>query len=124
VEDCGEIAAQLCVIKIRLAREPIDLQESTSARRSEAERRRRAQDFIAQEEADSGIIVMRGNELRFWHIGFQEYLAARALAARDDRRQRLYTEPKLYLPEWREVVLLLAGIRRERPDRYHVQLRL
>src|SRR5271157_5118748 len=77
----------------------------------EEERTGRAEAFLKAEELDSGIVVGRGDDdLRFWHLTFQEYLAARALAARDERRQRLYTEPKLYLPEWREVVLLLAGV--------------
>jgi hypothetical protein len=36
--------------------------------------------FVEQEEVDSGIIVSRGAEVRFWHLTFQEYLAARAIA--------------------------------------------
>ena len=44
-----------------------------------------AERFLAEEELDSGIIVSRGANLRFWHLSFQEFLAARALAAQ--RRQ-------------------------------------
>jgi formylglycine-generating enzyme required for sulfatase activity len=68
--------------------------------------------FIEQEEVDSGIIVSRGTEVRFWHLTFQEYLAARAIAGLADASQYelLLTGDRLYRPEWREVVLLLAGV--------------
>jgi predicted NACHT family NTPase len=42
------------------------------------ERVRHAADFLEQEMADSGIVVSRGGELQFWHLTFQEYLAAQA----------------------------------------------
>ena len=38
--------------------------------------------FLDEEEIDSGIVVGRGNEVSFWHLTFQEYLAARAIAGR------------------------------------------
>ena len=46
------------------------------------------------------------------HLTFQEYLAARAIASRSEEQQRqlLFSQPKLFEPEWREVVLLLAGV--------------
>jgi formylglycine-generating enzyme required for sulfatase activity len=70
-----------------------------------------ATSFLNEEEIDSGILVSRGDTLRFWHLTFQEYLAAAALASRDaDRPRLLFNEGKLYLPDWRETVLLLAGI--------------
>lgn len=71
-----------------------------------------AERFLAQEELDSGIIVGRGDYVRFWHLTFQEYLAARALAAcsEEEQRQVLLAQPKLYSAEWKEVVLLLAGV--------------
>jgi formylglycine-generating enzyme required for sulfatase activity len=78
---------------------------------AEGERHAAADRFLEEEEIDSGILVSRGNTLRYWHLTFQEHLAARALASRDtDRRRLLFDEGKLYLPEWRETVLLLAGI--------------
>ena len=60
---------------------------------------------------DSGIIVSRGAEVRFWHLTFQEYLAARAVAglSEADQLTLLFEEDRLYRPEWREVLLLLAG---------------
>jgi len=77
----------------------------------EDEQHAAAERFLDEEEIDSGILVSRGDTLRFWHLTFQEYLAAAALASRDANRPRLlFDEKKLYLPEWRETVLLLAGI--------------
>ena len=69
-----------------------------------------AQRFLSQEEADSGIVVKRGTEIRFWHLTFQEYLAARALAGMGDQEQHQLMLQNLYLAEWKEVVLLLAGV--------------
>lgn len=68
--------------------------------------------FIEDEEADSGIIVSRGPDIRYWHLTFLEFLAARALAAQQDKDQHpaLLREGRIYKPEWRETVLLLAGI--------------
>jgi formylglycine-generating enzyme required for sulfatase activity len=71
----------------------------------------RAQSFLDQEEVDSGIVVSRGSEVRFWHLTFQEHLAARAIAGLPEASQQklLLAAGRLYRPEWREVVLLLAG---------------
>ena len=70
--------------------------------------------FLEEEELDSGIVVGRGNEVSFWHLTFQEHLAARAIAGRPDPEQErllfLDPAPRFYRPEWREVVLLLAGV--------------
>ena len=79
---------------------------------SEEEQLKEAGQFLDAEEVDSGIIVSRGNEVRFWHLTFLEYLAARAIAGQGDDAQRkiLLTGDTLHKPEWREVVLLLGGI--------------
>jgi len=74
-----------------------------------------AERFLTEEEMDSGIVVARGDDIRFWHLTFQEFLAARAIAARPEGEAREIVltpsdKPKLYLPSWREVVLLLAGV--------------
>ncbi len=68
--------------------------------------------FIEQEEVDSGIIVSRGSDVRFWHLTFQEHLAARRIAGMTDSDQHelLLGGDRIYRPEWREVVLLLAGV--------------
>ena len=67
--------------------------------------------FLEEEEGDSGIIVSRGAETRFWHLTFQEHLAARQIAGLTDVEQQklLFAGGKLYRPEWREAMLLLAG---------------
>lgn len=73
----------------------------------------RAEDFLAAEEIDSGILVRRGHQLRYWHLTFQEYLAAQALAGRQDADRTILLlgeDPALYRPEWRETILLLAGV--------------
>jgi formylglycine-generating enzyme required for sulfatase activity len=72
-----------------------------------------AERFLGEEELDSGIVVRRGDYLRFWHLSFQEFLAARAVGARPEAGQRslLFTDRKrLFSPEWRETVLLYAGV--------------
>jgi len=71
-----------------------------------------ARAFLDEEEIDSGILVSREGELRFWHLTFQEYLAARAIAGLADNSQRalLLDDNAVFMPEWRETVLLLAGI--------------
>jgi hypothetical protein len=82
---------------------------------SEAERTTHAAQFLEEEMADSGIIVSRGGELQFWHLTFQEYLAAVAIAGKTDQVQihLLFEEGKLYRHEWRETMLLLAGVLHE-----------
>ncbi len=72
----------------------------------------RALEFLKEEEKDSGIVVNRGADVKFWHLTFQEFLAARLLAKMDaaERHALLFAEGRAWLPEWREVVLLLAGI--------------
>lgn len=76
----------------------------------QAKRIEQAERFLDAEELDSGIVVRRGTEIRFWHLTFQEFLAARAIAGRPDREQWQVVEPHLYTPEWKEVVLLLSGL--------------
>ena len=74
-----------------------------------------AETFLQEEELDSGIVVARGDDIAFWHLTFQEYLAARAIGARSEKEQQAIVwspadRPALYLPEWREVLLLLGGV--------------
>jgi len=68
--------------------------------------------FVEQEEVDSGIIVSRGPAVRFWHLTFQEFLAARAIAglAEKDQMDVLFRDKRVFLAEWREVLLLLFGV--------------
>jgi hypothetical protein len=78
----------------------------------ESERLPRAQDFLEQEEVDSGIIVSRASNVAFRHLTFQEYLAAKAIAGMKDEAQQelLLVAGTVYKLEWREVVLLLSGV--------------
>jgi hypothetical protein len=72
-----------------------------------------AERFLEQEEVDSGIVISRGHDLRFWHLSFQEFLAARGVAARLDKVQRemlLGVPGRLFSPEWRETILLFFGV--------------
>ena len=71
-----------------------------------------AEAFVAQEEVDSGVITGLGNNVRFWYLTFQEYLAARAVAGQSEREQiEVFTaKERLYDPEWRETALLFAGV--------------
>ena len=81
---------------------------------SEAECTAHAAQFLEEETADSGIVVSRGGEIQFWHLTFQEYLAAVAIAGKPDQEQiqLLFEEGKAHRLEWRETTLLLAGVLR------------
>ena len=76
--------------------------------------REAAEKFLRAEQTDSGIVVSRGNEIGYWHLTFQEYLAALEIAGWEDAEQfKLLVEgadAKIYKPEWREPVLLYAGL--------------
>ena len=75
--------------------------------------REAAERFLRAEQADSGIVVSRGREIAYWHLTFQEYLAALEIAGWEDADQYkllLGGEPKIYRPEWRETVLLYGGL--------------
>jgi len=79
---------------------------------AKADQRQRAQEFLEDEEIDSGIIVSRANEIAFRHLTFQEYLAAKAIGGMEEKPQRslLLAGDTIYQPEWREVALLLGGV--------------
>jgi formylglycine-generating enzyme required for sulfatase activity len=72
-----------------------------------------AERFLRAEQADSGIVVSRGNEIAWWHLTFMEYLAALEIAGWEDTDQYkllLGRSPKIHRPEWRETVLLYGGL--------------
>ena len=63
--------------------------------------REAAERFLRAEEADRGIVVSRGNDIAYWHLTFQEYLAALEIAGLEDAVQHrllLEGEPKIYQP--------------------------
>ncbi|MBM3726976.1 MAG: DUF4062 domain-containing protein [Acidobacteria bacterium] len=68
--------------------------------------------FLEREELDSGIIASSGASVRFWHLTFLEHLAAVHLTGltEEPRREELLRDGNAFRPEWRETVLLLAGI--------------
>ncbi len=70
------------------------------------------EDSLDRETQDSGIISSVGTDLKFWHLSFQEYLAAREIAGFSERQQveRVVKSPNLYHAEWREMLRLLGGI--------------
>jgi formylglycine-generating enzyme required for sulfatase activity len=75
--------------------------------------REAAERFLRAEQADSGIVVSRGREIAYWHLTFQEYLAALEIAGWEDSDQYkllLGSALKIYKPEWRETVLLYCGL--------------
>ena len=71
-----------------------------------------ALEFLETEEIDSGIVMRRGKMVEFWHLTFLEYLAARAINEMKEEKQQalLIAERRLKDPQWREVVLLFAGV--------------
>jgi len=71
-----------------------------------------AECFLCDEMLDSGIIVERNQRLEFWHLSFQEYLAACEIGGFRETRQLdvLFKNERLYSSEWRETVLLLSGV--------------
>jgi energy-coupling factor transporter ATP-binding protein EcfA2 len=76
--------------------------------------------FLEEAAIESGILTSDGDNLRFWHQTFQEYLAARAVADRSEPLTVLFEQGRLYRSDWREVVLLFVAIlfkqSRERVD--------
>jgi len=71
-----------------------------------------AENFLRDEMVDSGITIERGHRLEFWHLSFQEYLAAFEIAGLLETEQLdlLFERERLYSSEWRELVLLLGGV--------------
>ena len=65
--------------------------------------------FLEQETLYSGIVVSRGAHLEFWHLTFEEYLAARKCADLDPSALLLESDRWLQ-QEWREVFLLAPGV--------------
>ena len=76
-----------------------------------------AERFLAEEEIDSSIITSVGRDIRFWHLTFQEYMAARAIEGKADlsAQIRIFAmHGRIYQPEWRETAALFAGILHDR----------
>jgi formylglycine-generating enzyme required for sulfatase activity len=76
------------------------------------------EDLLERETNDSGIVSSVSSDLKFWHLSFQEYLAAREIASFSDQQQieRVVDSGKLYRPEWRETMRLLGGVLRQQGE--------
>ncbi|MDZ4797409.1 MAG: SUMF1/EgtB/PvdO family nonheme iron enzyme [Bryobacteraceae bacterium] len=75
--------------------------------------------LLENETEDSGILSPVGRtDLKFWHLSFQEYLAAREIASLTETEQieRVVTSGKLYKAEWREMMRLLGGVLRQQGE--------
>lgn len=69
-----------------------------------------ARAFLDAEALQSGLLVSRTEgEVEFWHLSFQEYLAALELATGGESWDALSEDDRLHDDRWSEVVLLLAG---------------
>jgi len=76
------------------------------------------EELLERETHDSGIVASVGNDLEFWHLSFQEFLAAREIAGLIEKEQieRVVLSGKLYRPEWRETMRLLCGLLRQQGE--------
>jgi formylglycine-generating enzyme required for sulfatase activity len=127
-QDAKRPSARRCLeIMRRLA---LQMQDSSQGRLVQINRRRAAEflhqslalsigataddweELLRQETEDSGIISAVGSDVKFWHLSFQEYLAAREIASLPDGKQveMVTTSGKLYRPEWRETMRLLGAV--------------
>jgi hypothetical protein len=80
------------------------------------ERRHRGRRWLRYECLGSGIIEeVSGNQIRFWHLTFQEFLAALQLSWRDDDEKSAVAswwpavKNHLWDAQWRETIELLPG---------------
>jgi formylglycine-generating enzyme required for sulfatase activity len=96
-------------VGLRWATERLQGEYKPDGEDNEAEQ---AEKFLHAEMVDSGVIVERELRLEFWHLSFQEYLAAYEIGGMSDDNQvkTLFYDQRLYQSEWREVVLLLGGV--------------
>lgn len=70
-----------------------------------------AEAFLRAEMVDSGIIVERQRQVEFWHLSFQEYLAACKIGGFLDNKviETIFEDGRIFKSEWREMLLLLGG---------------
>ena len=120
----GRMPASDCLLRLReLA---LEMQNHEEGRKKQAPlawageklakrfaNREAAERFLRAEQTDSGIVVSRGPDIAYWHLTFQEYLAALEIAGWEDTAQHellLGGGPRIYKPEWRETALLYGGL--------------
>ncbi|MBF0108653.1 MAG: SUMF1/EgtB/PvdO family nonheme iron enzyme [Magnetococcales bacterium] len=72
---------------------------------------RQVRDWVRFEALHSGILEEPSRtRIRFWHLTFQEYLAAQELAWKSDEGWWQVIEKQLLNAQWRETVNLLPGV--------------
>ena len=71
--------------------------------------------LLERETQNSGIISAAREDLKFWHLSFQEYLAAREIASLSDEQQVaiVVKNERLYDRQWRETMRLLGVVLRK-----------
>ncbi len=122
----GRPSAEKCLESMRKL--ALSLQDASGGRRVQMSKRAAAELFsrefggsvdeneelLERETQETGIISSDGGDLKFWHLSFQEYLAAREIASLGEEQQieRVVRSGKLYQPEWRETMRLLGGVLR------------
>src|SRR5580658_1234314 len=76
------------------------------------------EELLIGETQHSGILLAVGNDLKFWHLSFQEFLAARELVSLSDADlfKRLAAGGKLYRDEWRETMRLLGALLKQQGE--------
>ena len=71
-----------------------------------------ARSIVEYAQAGLGLIVERApNELGFFHLTIQEYLAAQAMVRKDEETQLAWLVRVWDQPKWHEVVLAWFSIR-------------
>jgi len=82
-----------------------------------------AKAFLESETLHSGLLVSQTEgEVEFWHLTFQEFLAALELATGREYWESI--EPRLFDDQWNEVVLLLGSCLRKKDGLHGARLYL
>ncbi len=120
----GRLGAKECLAHMR--RLALHMQDGPDGRLVQINRRSAAEflarefggsgeekeELLERETQDSGIVSSVGNDLKFWHLSFQEYLAALEIAGLSETQQieKVIASGRLYDPEWRETMRLLGAV--------------
>ena len=112
LEHAAEVVVPVVAREFPAMADDKDLDEETRNARRE-ERLKKARAWLRFETTGSGVIEELGaGTLRFWHLTFQEFLAALQLAWRGDDKDAGYwpeVAPRLESAQWRETIQLLPG---------------
>lgn len=92
---------------------PIDWAEERVAHSIKATSLESAREFLLRTEEASGLVILSDDWLRFWHVLFQEFLAARALSRLIEAEQLKVLHSlggRVLHNTWRQPLLFLAEI--------------